>query len=220
MTMENLIATYYRTKQELDTLDAQIRTVRDGRQRLEQQVSEAQEQLPGRQQSRINELLQGTNSQKSSNHVQQLAQFIKDAKQAISESEDQERRHYLALCNTQQQLDSVAKQISDHYWALIEGKPREAVEKGLAQALLPLANLVKAKGGVYGALIPRQWATGLITEALERSLANASGTFDGDIPEARKIIAKRHLSAFPEVIRMGSTPGGRLRLQRGLPLPR
>lgn len=218
MTMDALIATYDSAKQALDTLDEQIRTHRHNRERLQQLLSEAEDQLPGQQQMRLNDLLQGKSGTKSGNEVQRLTQFISDAKQAIEESEAQERQHYLALCDAQTHLDRLAKQISDRYWVLIEGKPRSAVEKGLVEALLPLANLVKAKGALYGALVPKQWATEIITSALEQSLANASGVFEGDIPQARQIIAKRHQSAFPDVLALGSTPIRRMRLQQGLPL--
>ena len=92
------------------------------------------------------------------------------------------------------------------------------VEKGLDGALLPLANLAKAKCVVQGVPRVKQWALEVLSKALERSLAQATGECDGSEPEVCTILSQGQRSAFPEVIKLGATPGGRTKLRQAQPL--
>jgi hypothetical protein len=218
MNMTTLIETYQQTKRERDGLDEQIRTLRSNRAQLQHRLTETEATLAAGQQGRVEELLQGKDNAKSMNKAVGLTLFAQDARQALTASEQSETEFYLPLCDAQQRLDAAVNQVSGHYLAQLEGKGLAPVEKVLDEALLPLANLVKAKGELQGRSLAKQWAIAVLGRALERSLVQATGEFAGDDPAARAILCQRHDSAFPEVIKLGATPGGRHSLHQALPL--
>lgn len=219
MNMTTLIETYQQAKRERDELDEQIRTLRNNRAQLQQRLSETEAALAAGQQGRVEELLQGKDNAKSMNKAVGLTLFAQDAKRALTVSEQSEAEFYLPLCEAQQRLGEVIRQMADGYLAQLEGKGLAAVERGLDDTLWPLANLVKVKGELQGQEVAKQWALEVLSRALDRSLVQATGEFAGDDSEAWAILTRLHGSAFPEVVQLAATPGGRQRLRQGLPQP-
>ncbi|WP_310598003.1 hypothetical protein [Aeromonas aquatica] len=219
MNMTTLIDNYQQAKRERDELDEQIRTLRSNRAQLQQRLTETEAKLATGQQGRVDELLQGKDNAKTLNKAVGLTLFAQDAKQALAASEQNETELYLPLCDAQQRLDSVVQQMTGHYLAQLESKGLASVEKGLDEALLPLANLVKVKGELQGLPLAKQWAMAVLSRALDRSLEQATGVFAGDVPEAWAILTGHNGSAFPDVTQLGATPAGRHRLRQSQPLP-
>jgi hypothetical protein len=218
MSMTTMIATYQQAKRERDELETQIRTLRSNRAQLQQRLTETEETLAAGQQGRVDELLQGKENAKSVNKAVGLTLFAQDAKQALAASEQNEAEIYLPLCDAQKRLEIAASQLSGYYLATLEGNSLVQVEKGLDSALLPLANLAKAKCVVQGVPQVKQWALEVLSKALDRSLAQATGECDGSDPEVRTTLSQGQRSAFPEVIKLGATPGGRTKLRQAQPL--
>lgn len=217
MNMTTLIETYQQTKRERDGLDEQIRTLRSNRAQLQQRLTNTEATLAAGQQGRVEELLQGKDNAKSLNKAVGLTLFAQDAKQALAVSEQSETEFYLPLYEAQQRLDAVVKQMADHYLDLLEGKGLASVENGLDEVLWPLANLVKVKGELQGMPVAKQWAMEVLRRALDRNLAQATGEFAGDNPEAWAILTSRHGSACPEIIQLAATPAGRFKLRQNQP---
>ena len=155
---------------------------------------------------------------KSVNKAVGLTLFAQDAKQALAASEQSETEFYLPLCEAQSRLELAALHLSGHYLTHLEGHGLMLVEKELDSVLLPLANLIKAKCVVQDVAQVKQWAMGVLSKALDRSLAQATGECDGSDPEVRTILSQGQRSAFPEVIKLGATPGGRTKLRQAQPL--
>ncbi|HHQ4720672.1 TPA: hypothetical protein ACSP20_002543 [Aeromonas veronii] len=218
MSMTTMIATYQQAKRERDELEAQIRTLRSNRAQLQQRLTETEATLVAGQQGRVDELLQGKENVKSVNKAVGLTLFAQDARQALAASEQSETEFYLPLCDAQKRLEIAASQLSSYYLATLESNSLVQVEKGLDSALLPLANLAKAKCVVQGVPQVKQWALEVLSKALDRSLAQATGECDGSDPEVRTILSQGQRSAFPEVIKLGATPGGRTKLRQAQPL--
>ncbi len=218
MSMTTMIATYQQAKRERDELEAQIRTLRSNRAQLQQRLTETEATLVAGQQGRVDELLQGKENVKSVNKAVGLTLFAQDARQALAASEQSETEFYLPLCDAQKRLEIAASQLSSYYLDTLESNSLVQVEKGLDSALLPLANLAKAKCVVQGVPQVKQWALEVLSKALDRSLAQATGECDGSDPEVRTILSQGQRSAFPEVIKLGATPGGRTKLRQAQPL--
>ncbi|HHJ4201157.1 TPA: hypothetical protein ACQJJO_002079 [Aeromonas veronii] len=219
MSMTTMIATYQEAKRERDELETQIRTLRSNRAQLQQRLTETEATLAAGQQGRVDELLQGKENAKSVNKAVGLTLFAQDARQALAASEQSETEFYLPLCDAQSRLELAASHLSGHYLSHLEGRSLMLVEKELDGALLPLANLIKAKCVVQDAPQVKQWALGVLSKALDRSLAQATGECDGSDPEVRTILSQGQRSSFPEVIKLGATPGGRMTLRQAQPLP-
>lgn len=219
MNMTTMITDYLQAKRERDELETRIRTMRNNRAQLQQRLTEAEATLSAGQQGRVDELLQGKENAKSVNKAVGLTLFAQDAKQALAASEQNEAEIYLPLCDAQKRLEIAASQLSGHYLATLEGNSLVQVEKGLDGALLPLANLAKAKCVVQGVPQVKQWALEVLGKALDRSLAQAVGECEGSDPELRAILSQSQSSAFPEVIKLGATPGGRMTLRQAQPQP-
>lgn len=217
MNMTTLIERYQQAKRERDELDEQIRTLRSGRAQLQQRLSDTEAALAAGQQGRVEELLQGKDNPKTMNKAVGLTLFAQDARQALAVSEQSEAKFYLPLCEAQQRLDAAVKLLSGHYVARLEGKGLASVELGLDEALWSLANLVKVKGELQGQEVAKQWAITVLSRALDRSLAQATGEFAGDNPEALAILTSRHGSACPDVIQLAATPAGRFKLRQNQP---
>ncbi|MGN5083461.1 hypothetical protein ACTG2F_11570 [Aeromonas sp. 31P] len=218
MSMTTMIATYQQAKRERDELEAQIRTLRSNRAQLQQRLTETEATLVAGQQGRVDELLQDKENVKSVNKAVGLTLFAQDARQALAASEQSETEFYLPLCDAQKRLEIAASQLSSYYLDTLESNSLVQVEKGLDSALLPLANLAKAKCVVQGVPQVKQWALEVLSKALDRSLAQATGECDGSDPEVRTILSQGQRSAFPEVIKLGATPGGRTKLRQAQPL--
>lgn len=219
MSMTTMITAYQQAKRERDELETQIRTLRSNRAQLQQRLTETEATLAAGQQGRVDELLQGKENAKSVNKAVGLTLFAQDAKQALAASEQSETEFYLPLCEAQSRLELAALHLSGHYLTHLEGHSLMLVEKELDSVLLPLANLIKAKCVVQDVAQVKQWALGVLSKALDRSLARATGECDGSDPEVRAILSQSQSSAFPEVIKLGATPGGRMTLRQAQPLP-
>lgn len=219
MNMTTLIENYQQAKRERDELDKKICTLRNNRAQLQQRLNETEATLVAGQPERVEALLQGKDNAKTQNKAVSLTLFAQDAKQALAASEQNEAEFYLPLCNVQRRLDSVVRQMTDHYLALLEGKGLASVEQGLDEALRPLANLMKAKGELQGQEVAKQWAMEVLSRTLDRSQAQATCEFVGDDPEAWAILTSRHGSACPDVIKLAATPAGRFKLRQSQPQP-
>lgn len=219
MNMTTLIENYQQAKRARDELDEQIRTLRNNRAQLQQRLSKTEATLAAGQQDRVEELLQAKDNAKSMNKAVGLTLFAQDARQALTVSEQSEAEFYLPLCEAQQRLGDVVRQMAGGYLAQLEDKGLAAVEQGLDDALWPLANLVKVKGELQGQEVAKQWALEVLSRALDRSLVQATGEFRGDNAEAWAILTRRHGSAFPEIVQLGATPAGRFKLRQGQPQP-
>lgn len=219
MNMTTLIENYQQAKRERDELDQKIYALRNNRAQLQQRLNETEATLAAGQPERVEALLQGKDNAKTQNKAVGLTLFAQDARQALAASEQNEAEFYLPLCDAQQRLDSVVRQMAGHYLALLEGKGLASVELGLDEALRPLADLVKVKRELQGQEVAKQWALEVLSRALDRSLAQATGEFRGGNAEVWAILTRRHGSAFPEIVQLGATPAGRFKLRQSQPQP-